>query len=99
MSDIIFVKGMFVNAPREGAPEFVKGSLSIKPAELIAWLNEQTPNEKGYIKIDLKEGREAKWYASLDTWKPTDRKEGHNKAKADGYAPAKKEFVDSEIPF
>lgn len=34
--------------------------------------------------------------------KPTDRKEQHNQAKADGYAPEKKTFVDddlSDVPF
>jgi len=100
MSEIIFVKGMFVNAPRDGAPSFVKGSLAIKPAELSAWLEEQTPNEKGYIKINLKEGRDMKWYAELDTWKPDASKQKHNQAKADGYAPEQKaEFVDDDIPF
>ena len=102
MSDVKFINGMFVNPPHEKAPDFVKAGISFRREQFIEWLNEQTPNEKGYIRIQVKESKEGKYYAALDDYKPTNRKEGHNKAKADGYAPEKKAFVDddlNDIPF
>lgn len=101
MSDNKFVTGLFVNPPHEKAPDFVKASISIKPAEFIAWLQAQEPNDKGYVRLQFKESREGKWYAALDDYKPADKKAEHNQAKADGYAkePAQGGFVDDEIPF
>jgi len=94
MSDVKFIDGMFVNPPHEKSPDFVKAGISIRREQFIEWLNKQTPNEKGYIRIQVKESREGKFYAALDDWKPTGR--GDN---AQASAPAKAEFVDDMIPF
>lgn len=93
MSDTKFVDGLFVNPPHEKAPDFVKMSLSIKPAEFTAWLEAQEPNEKGYVRLQVKSGKSGKWYASVDDYKPSDKKA--EKPKEGG----KKEFVESDIPF
>ncbi len=63
---IEFVNGLIVKAPREGAPDFVKASISLKREELIAWLGSK---EGDWINIDVKESKAGKWYASVDNWK------------------------------
>ena len=98
MSDVKFIDGMFVNPPHERAPDFVKAGISFRREQFIEWLNKQEPNEKGYIRIQVKESREGKYYAALDDYKPG-KQDSHNQAKADGYAPAKAEFQDDMIPF
>jgi hypothetical protein len=63
----IFVDGLRFWLPREGAPDFVKGALSIDIAKLTNWLNNQTEDK---IIIDLKVSRGGKSYAQLNTYKP-----------------------------
>ena len=67
MSDIEFVDGLMVKAPRDGAPEFVKGSISIKRADLGNWLRGKTDE---WINIDIKESKGGKWYAAVNDWRP-----------------------------
>lgn len=45
-------KGFFFDKPREGAPEFIKGRISVRVAEAIELLN-QYKNEKGYVNLEL----------------------------------------------
>ena len=47
-----FVDGFFVKAPRAGAPEFVKGSVSLKREEFMRWVAAQ---EGEWINLDVKE--------------------------------------------
>ena len=66
----IYTKGLFVNTPREGAPDFVMGSLSITK-DFAKWIaeNQQLFNEKGYLKLELKKGKEeGKGYAEVNTY-------------------------------
>lgn len=75
MADKIFPIGLYVNPPNEKAPEFVKGSISIqkdKFAELFEQIEEYS-NEKGYCRFNILEWRDWKWYATVDTYKPTDK--------------------------
>jgi hypothetical protein len=76
MSDIKFIDGLIVKAPHERAPDFVKAKLSIKRAELIAWLEDQ---DGEWINADVKESRGGKWYVSVDEWKPEREKEPERK--------------------
>jgi len=62
-----FVDGFFVKAPRAGAPDFVKGSVSLKREEFMRWVSQQTDE---WVNLDLKEGRSGKWYALVNDWKP-----------------------------
>lgn len=73
----IFAEGLFFNPPREGAPDFVKGQLSIEPKKFVEFLRAQVKhiNEKGYIKLDILQSRDGlKYYAAVNTWKPEAKK-------------------------
>lgn len=66
-----YPKGIYFNAPRAQAPSFVKGSVSIKIAEAIAYLQGVTPNNAGYIYLDVLEGREdGKMYMQVNDYQP-----------------------------
>jgi len=47
----IFADGFYLQKPRAGVPDFVKGSLSIKVSQAIPFL-EKHKNDKGYVNID-----------------------------------------------
>lgn len=68
----IFVDGLFFDLPRENAPEFVKGSVSIQMDKLVAWAEQQKEHksERGWLRVDLKKSQQGKYYFQLDTWKP-----------------------------
>jgi hypothetical protein len=92
MSDIKFIDGLIVKAPHDRAPDFVKAKLSIKRAELIAWLEDQ---DGEWINADVKESRGGKWYVSVDEWKPEREKEPERK----GPPVAPPADFDDDIPF
>ena len=68
MVEKVFVDGLLAKQPNERAPEWVKCNLSIKRADLAAWLATQ-PAE--WINVQVCESKGGKWYAEVDTWKPT----------------------------
>ncbi len=70
MADKVFADGIYFDLPREGAPEFVKGRVSFKVAEAVAFL-EGNVNNAGYVNIDLKVSQNGKAYAELNQWKPS----------------------------
>jgi len=95
----LFIEGLIFKAPHANAPDFVKGSLSIKVAEFAAFA--QQHQREGWLNISLKESRNGKYYAELDTWKPTQgesAKAGISQARAAADAPAAS-FSDDDIPF
>lgn len=63
-----FIKGLFAKKPHEKAPEFVKAKISIKREEVIEDLQSM---DGEWINLDVKEGRDGKYYIAIDTWKPT----------------------------
>ena len=66
----IFPKGMRFNKPRQGSPEFVRGSISFKVDEAIEFLN-QYKNDRGYVNIDMLKSKEkGEIYMVLNTWQP-----------------------------
>jgi len=67
MSQPKFIDGLIIKKPHPNAPEFIKAKISIKRAELIAYLQGQTSE---WINADLKESKEGKLYAQIDDWKP-----------------------------
>jgi len=90
----IFVNGLIFKRPRNGAPEFVKGSLAIKVDELIAFLN-QHKKADGWVNATLKESKGGKLYFELDTWTKTiGEKAGEETKKV-----VEQEINASEIPF
>ena len=66
-NEVEFVNGLIVKAPNDGAPDYVKAKLSIRRAELIAWLNTK---DGEWINADVKVSQGGKWYAAVDNWKP-----------------------------
>ena len=97
-SETEFVDGLIVKAPRDGAPEFVIGSLSIKREEMIAWLQGR---EGDWINVDMKEAKSGKWYAAVNTWKPKDEQQQAAPARqtAPRQAAPADDFQDDDIPF
>ena len=90
-----FAEGLIFKLPSEKALDFVKGSLSIKVDEFIAFLEKNAKN--GWVNVNLKLSKGGKAYAELDTWEPKDRKE----VKADE-PPAEiyeEEIKADQIPF
>ena len=71
----IFVDGMFFDKPSAGAPDFIKGKISVKVETLVPFLEEHK-NDKGYVNIDLKKSAGGKLYLSLNNFK----KEGADEA-------------------
>ena len=93
--EVEFVDGLIVKAPRDGAPDFVKASISIKREDLIAWLAARSDD---WVNVQVKESRGGKWYAAVDTWKPKEPKDDAPPRKTTSRAdPAP--FEDDEIPF
>lgn len=71
MAEKIFADGFRFEKPREGAPEFVKGRISIKVPEAIAFLQLHQSNA-GWVNLDLKKSKEkGTLYLELNTFKPT----------------------------
>lgn len=71
MSEKKLAEGFYFKRPRAGAPDFVKGSLSMRTDDCILFLNENK-NESGYVNLDLllsKNGENL--YFTLNDWKPT----------------------------
>ena len=66
-NNLEFPEGIIFKLQRNEAPDFVKGSLSIKRADLIKWLNSKSDE---WINLDLKVGKSGKAYAAINTWKP-----------------------------
>lgn len=65
-----YANGIWFNKPGEKAPDFILGNLSIVKNKFVDWLMLQEANEKGYVKLVIKEGKQNP-YLELDTWKPT----------------------------
>lgn len=63
-----FANGIFFNEKRENAPDFVLGGIDIKPNDLIEWLNTQTPNQKGYVKLDILKSKAGKPYIAVNDY-------------------------------
>lgn len=64
----IFTDGMIFKLPRQGAPDFAKGSLSFKTEDFIKWL--QAHDNDGWVNVKLNVSKNGKPYGALDTWKP-----------------------------
>lgn len=73
MSEKKLAEGFFFKRPRAGAPDFVKGSLSMKADEAIAFLGENK-NESGYVNLDLLLAKNGETlYFTLNEWKPAQK--------------------------
>lgn len=99
MSDKEFVDGLIVKAPRDGAPDFVKCSISIKRKDLGNWLRAK---DDDWINLDVKESKQGKWYAEVNDWKPQQDQAAKKPSGQQSTAPSGNQFDDFEdqdIPF
>lgn len=100
MSDTKFAEGFYFDDPRQAAPDWVVGKMSVQVAKAVAFL-QANANEKGYVNLDIKRGKNGKPYVALDTWKPkaefSDPSGGaiHRKAEPDPVD----ESVKDDLPF
>ena len=70
--ETVFLDGFLFKRPRAGCPDFVKGEMSIKVEEAIAFLQKNAKN--GWLNADLLASKDnTKLYFKLNTWeKPVD---------------------------
>ena len=92
MSEKVFPEGIFVGAPHENAPDFVKAKVSINLPKAGPWLKANV-NERGYINLDLKLSQGGKLYLELDNWQPGTDANGSPTTPADDFKP------DDKIPW
>lgn len=75
MAENKFVPGMLAKAPRDGAPSFVKGSISVKIHEFRKFLDGLDPDQE-WLNIDIKESQGGKYYAAINDWKRDGQRDG-----------------------
>lgn len=73
MAEKIFPDGVRAFKPRNGAPDFVKGSIVISPRKLVDWLKANPEFLSEYegekqLKLDLMDGTKG-FYLSVNTYK------------------------------
>ena len=66
--DPVFADGLIFKKPHENSPDFVKGSVSVKVSEFIAFLQKHDNN--GWVNLDLKKSQKGGLYFQLNDWKP-----------------------------
>ena len=68
-TETIFGEGFIFKRPKDGAPSFVKGSMSVKVSEAITFL--QKYQDKDWVNLDLLASKDnTKLYFKLNTYKP-----------------------------
>jgi len=88
--EVVFLNGFMFKRPHDKAPDFVKGSMSIKVDDAIKFLQEH--NNNGWVNADLLASKDnTKLYFKLNTFKP--------EKKDTATPPADNELDDQSIPF
>lgn len=64
-----FSDGIYFNEKHQNAPDFVLGSISVLPQKFVTWLGAQKPDEKGYVRLQVKKSKTGKVYIEKDNWK------------------------------
>lgn len=82
MAEKVYTKGIFFNRKHPKQPDFVLGSLSIIKDSFAEWLATQEADARGYVRLQILNGREDKPYLCVDTFKPTEKPQ---EAKAVSY--------------
>ena len=107
MSETQFIDGLIVKAPvkKDGSPlpDYIKAKGSIHREDLMAWLACQ---EGEWINFEVKQSKQGKYYAAVDTWKPDPAySEGRatqstpQASAAQGAVQEASEDFSSDIPF
>lgn len=92
----VFVDGMIAKKPSEKAPDFIIANVSIKMRDLIEFA--KTHHKDGWINVQIKEARSGKFYAALDTFKPSPQ-QVHDDGMAQVKAAAAPAIEEDDIPF
>lgn len=72
--DAKYAQHIYFDRPREGAPDFVKGRMSMKRDEAIEYLKTLNVSEKGYIYFDLLVSKDgSKLYWKLNDYQPAQK--------------------------
>ncbi len=74
MSEQEFPKWIYFNLPRDNAPDFVIGSIALNLAGIDRDQLNAKKNEKWYVYLDVKRGKDGKPYVSFNTYKPVEKK-------------------------
>jgi len=95
MSDKVYPKGLRTFPPREGAPDFVKGTLIVTLNDLIKFAKGRPDllteyNGQKQLKCNILEGDKG-LYFQVDTWKPDANQRPEPQPEVDGN-------LDSEPP-
>lgn len=74
MADKIYPKGIRIFKPREGAPDWVLGTMIVTPSELEQWVKDNQQYMSDYngtaqLKCDLLKGKDGP-YIAVNTYKP-----------------------------
>jgi len=87
-TETVFADGFRFERPREGAPSFVKGRMSINVERGIAFLQTHK-NERGFVDLDLLLSTKGEPYLKLNTWKPNKPEDvGINPAEVEPFGPS-----------
>ena len=68
----IFADGIQFRRPKEGAPEFVKGKISVNVETFTKFINQHQQN--GWVNMDLLKSAKGNLYLALNTWKKEDKR-------------------------
>ena len=90
MSEKVYPKGLRTFPPREGAPDFVKGTLIITPRDLVEFIKERPGllteyNGAKQLKCNILEGDKGLYFV-VDTWKPDPNQRPEPQPEVDGNA-------------
>ena len=95
--EVVFADGMFFSKPKETAPEFIKGEISIQVTEFTAFLKKHE-NGAGYVNLNLKKSKGGKLYIDLNSWEAPKKEDDLDK-KLDEIAGKTYEIDAEDIPF
>ena len=98
----IYPNGLVIFAPREGAPDFVKGTMIITPKIFLEWAKTMTEHLQEWennkqLRFDLLNGNKG-LYAVLNTYKPNPNRASSN-LKPSSTEAVVTESKEDDLPF
>ena len=103
--DIEFIDGLIFKEKHQNAPDFVICKMSIRIAEMIAWLQAKQASGDEWVNGDVKRSKQGKIYSAVANWKPNqDREQAPQRQEPAARQPAPQQaqmddFADDDIPF
>jgi len=93
-----FPEGFYAKKPTR---DFIKCQISIKKADFADWFrNELKTSDDEWINIDIKENKENKFYAEVNTWKPKEAEtQTQVKSTQNDNLKSIGQTIEDEIPF